>query len=325
MRQPWKGSQLDAISHAYLIDTSLLIFSRGILKSILSWIRVHFPRFMKTRVVECGCPIGATECVALGDDLRFEDIAEPLNRALESIAIAERSWLMVIRDFSDETRTTASILLRNGYAEMPNIALVEIPVRWSTFDEYIDSMRARYRKLLRKRLRLAREAGLSSTIEEDFQSDAVVLAEQRKYVADHAREYGRESVTPEFYRLAQKIFGRNAKIVRITNAAGQMISHSLVIADGPVLHALQFGRSPNTENLGAYFLVTADIVRIGIDLGCRTIDLGLSTHSPKLEFGGTMVPLWMFVKIKGRLGSLIVRLLRSLNSVSRKEERRVFR
>ncbi len=305
---------MDAISHAYLIDTSLLIFSRGILKSILSWIRVHFPRFMKTRVVECGCPIGATECVALGDDLRFEDIAEPLNRALESIAIAERSWLMVIRDFSDETRTTASILLRNGYAEMPNIALVEIPVRWSTFDEYIDSMRARYRKLLRKRLRLAREAGLSSTIEEDFQSDAVVLAEQRKYVADHAREYGRESVTPEFYRLAQKIFGRNAKIVRITNAAGQMISHSLVIADGPVLHALQFGRS-----------LTADIVRIGIDLGCRTIDLGLSTHSPKLEFGGTMVPLWMFVKIKGRLGSLIVRLLRSLNSVSRKEERRVFR
>jgi predicted N-acyltransferase len=320
-----EAGRLVGHASAYLIDTSLLIFARGILKSILSWVRIPFPRFMKTRVVECGCPIGATECVALGDDVRFEDIAEALNRALDSIAIAERSWLMVIRDFSDETRTTASILLRNGYAEMANIALVEIPVRWSTFEEYTDSMRARYRKLLRKRLRVAREAGISSTIEEDFQTDAVVLAEQRKYVADRAREYGRESVTPEFYRLAQKIFGRNAKIVRITNAAGQMISHSLVIADGPVLHALQFGRSPNTEDLGAYFLVTADIVRLGIDLGCRTIDLGLSTHSPKLEFGGTMVPLWMFVKIKGRLGSLIVRLLRSFNAVPRKEERRVFR
>lgn len=179
---------------------------------------------MKTRVVECGCPIGATECVALGDNLRFEDVAEELNRALESIAIAERSWLMVIRDFSDEARTTASILLRNGYAEMPNIALVEIPVQWGTFEQYADSMRARYRKLLRKRLRLAREAGLSSTIEEDFQSDAVVLAEQRKYVADHAMEYARESVTPDFYRLAQKIFGRNAKIVRITNAAGRYLT-----------------------------------------------------------------------------------------------------
>src|ERR1700730_13556171 len=59
-----EAGRLVGHASAYLIDTSLLIFSQGFLKTVLSWIRVPFPRFMKTRVVECGCPIGATECVA---------------------------------------------------------------------------------------------------------------------------------------------------------------------------------------------------------------------------------------------------------------------
>jgi predicted N-acyltransferase len=319
------GGRLVAHASAYLIDTSLLIFSTGILKTIVSWIRFLYPRFMKTRVVECGCPLGASECLSLLKGVQFADIADELNRALETIAVAQRSWLIVVRDFTQKERASGASFSRLGFAEMPNIALIELPLKWKTFDEYAGSMRATYRKLLRKRLRLAQEAGLSSDIVEDFGGSAEFLAAQRQYVAKHAKEYSREVVTPNFYRTAPSIFGSRAKLVRVANEAGQVVSHSLVIVDGPVLRALQFGREPQTEKLGAYFLVTADIIKLGIELGCKVIDMGLTTHSPKLEFGGNMVPLWMFVKIRGTMGPLIIRLLRLLNPVSPVESRRVFR
>jgi hypothetical protein len=105
----------------------------------------------------------------------------------------------------------------------------------------------------------------------------------------------------------------------------QLIAHALVAIDGPILRWLYFGKERMGSRDGAYFLAIARIIELAIEKGVDTIEMGITTYSPKTDFGARMIPLWIFFRIRGPLRSRLIRaLLPFVNPVPEPRDRGVF-
>jgi hypothetical protein len=70
--------RLAAHSAVYIMETDLLIFSQSLVKSLLDKVRRVAGNFLRTRVLECGCPVSAGNPLCRRDGITYADILGPL-------------------------------------------------------------------------------------------------------------------------------------------------------------------------------------------------------------------------------------------------------
>lgn len=309
---------------AYMIETSLLMFSRGFLKALVERIRTVVPKFLKARILECGSPVALGNPLSLREGIDFADLAGPLCRALDDVAAKAKIRLIVLRDFLEDEITIFSNLERQGFNRIPNLPNTELAIRWATFEEYLADMRSHHRYTLRKRLRIAKASNLTSRFQIEFSGMAEQFVRQMTTVNDHAKEYSRQLLGPDFYRGVSAALGRHCRILEILQDQ-RLVAHALVIFDGKILRWLFFGREQGGVRDGVYFLAVARIVNLAIDEGMELVDMGLTSYRSKTEFGARVVPLWMYVRIRGVPGRLLPGILRYLNPVAEIQRRDIFK
>ncbi len=309
---------------SYMIETSLLMLSRGFVKTLVERIRTIAPKFLKSRILECGSPVGLGNPFGLREGIDFADLVGPLCRALDDVSTKAGIRFIVLRDFLDEEMAVFSILEQQGFTRIPNLPTTELQIRWATFDEYLAAMRSNHRYTLRKRLRLAAESNLTSRFQIEFSGKAEQLMLQMSNVNDHAKEYNRQLLVPDFYRGVSAALGRHCQVLEILQEQ-RLVAHALVIFDGKILRWLFFGREQGGVRDGAYFLAVARIVGLAIEEGMELVDMGLTSYRSKTEFGARMVPLWMYLRIRGVPGRLLPNILRLLNPVGEIQRRDIFK
>ena len=153
--------RIAAHTTAYIIETDLLIFSQGVLKRLLENIRRVLPKFLRTSIRECGCPVSAGNPMCRREGIEYTDVLALLCNALEQIAAKERIGFLLLRDFVDADVAELSELARHGFSRIPNLPTTELAVKWRSFEEYVLAMRSRHRQKIRRGLRLAQRAGLA--------------------------------------------------------------------------------------------------------------------------------------------------------------------
>jgi len=283
----------------YTITTDLAIFAPPALKYILSGIRRVFPNFMKVRMLECGTPITLNHpFVADGGDPDPETI-RAINATLLGAAKRERAFLIVLRDFGVQDGALQSALDRLGYHFVDSLPNTYMEIRWSTPDQYLDAMKSYYRSKLLKHLRINQKQGVRHELREDFSALAEQLCRQWRMVHDHASEYQREVLTPEFYRgLSQKL-GARSKVL-LFYRQDELIGHALLLMDGEMLRWMYFGRN-EARNDSLYIYVGHKIVETAILLGAKRLELGVTTYPVKKDLGAQMSPLQLALQSPSRL------------------------
>ncbi|MBV8511646.1 MAG: GNAT family N-acetyltransferase, partial [Xanthobacteraceae bacterium] len=320
-----KDGRIAAHTTAYIIETDLLIFSQGVLKLLLDKIRRVLPKFLRPSILECGCPVSAGNPICLREGIAYADVLAPLCDALEQIAAKEGIRFLLLRDFVDEELAELSELAGHGFSRIPNLPSTELAIKWRSFEEYVLAMRSRHRQKIRRGLRFAQRAGLSARWTNEFAGMVDELARQWSNVNAQAKEYSRDRLTPEFFRNLNSAFGSRCRLLQILHDE-RMVAHALVVSDGPLLRWILFGRENGEARDGAYFLVIARIIAFAIEQGSERIEMGLTTYSPKTDFGARMVPLWMFARVRGVLPRMLVPMLfRLLNPVPDIRDRACFR
>jgi predicted N-acyltransferase len=298
---------------AYMIQTSLVIFSKGPLRALVNSIRSVFSNFLMTRVLECGCPLGASNSVSLRKGVQFVDIVTLLNGTLEEIAAANGIRLIVVRDFLEEDIPPFSMLERFGYTRVGNLPTALLDVHWDSFAGYLAAMNSRHRYAVRKRLRHCHDDNITVDVLDDFAHLSQQLARQLREVDAHAGEYSRVVLTCAFYKGVAAASGDRFRLLAISQE-NRLIAHALLVRDGPQLRWLLFGREKGGVRDGAYFAAIARIVDIAVTEGLQLVDMGLTTYRVKMDFGARMVPLWMYVHIRSRLfGKVALQVLRLMN------------
>jgi predicted N-acyltransferase len=225
--------------------------------------------------------------------------------ATADIAWDEGSPLVVIRDFLPEEVDEVALLQEREFNRVANMPLARITVRWKTHAEYLAAMKPRYRKDVVRRLRRAREPGLSVRRIDQFGESAAVWLRQTRVVQDAGVRFKREVLTEDYYREMDQRLGRDSFLL-VAEKEGQALAHGMVITDHENTVATFFGREagkPGRE----WFLLVDEVIRTGIERGSRHIHLGLGSYEAKALVGAERRPLTIFCRSRYRLVNWLMR------------------
>lgn len=318
-----ENGQIVAHLAAYMIETSLLVFSKGVLNSLVEAIRKVWPKFLLPRILECGSPAGIGNPLCVREGVGSGEIIEPLCLSLEAVAEKAKIRIIVLRDFLESEAQALSDVEKRGFGRVPNLPTMEIAVRWKTFDEYLSAMRHSPRKKLRRHLRDAAASELTTRLRSQFADSADQLARHVINMNEHAKEFTREVLSPKFYRNLSAS-PANCRIVEVLKGEN-LVAHMLVVTDATTLRPLRFGREQAGAQDSAYFLAITRVVQLAIEERMDLIDCGITTSSVKTDFGAKMIPIWMFVRIRAPFGMTLLNVLRAMNPVPEITEKNIFK
>ena len=172
--------------------------------------------------------------------------------------------------------------------------------RWSTWDEYIGSMRANYRRRIAKAL----EKGKAIRYEllennQDFTDEDYQLYEQ---VFDHS-EYSLEKLTADFFRntiaktVLLKIDGKTEAFLQlIEDRKNDMLIFEFCGYNYEIAHQYDI-----------YYNMLAEIVRYAIENGFRYVQFGQTAYDAKLKFGAKMFYNYYLLSHSNKLINWLIR------------------
>lgn len=309
---------------AYIIPTSLVMFSVEPIRWMTERIQRLIPWFLRPRILECGCPLGPGNGIGIRPGTAIADLAPVICEALERLAAGERVRLIILRDFLEAELETGAAFELAGYVRGESLPTMSLEIKWASYADYLASMTSRHRQKVRRGLALAKKSGLHAQWRGQIGDQSGRLARQRENVRQFATEYSREQLAPSFFAQIDQALGPRVRVLDVLRGES-IVGHALVVEDGNILRWLSFGRETGGVRDGAYFLVLASIVELAISEGKSMLDMGMTTPGPKTDFGATMHPQWMLLRFRGPFGKLLPLVLNYLNPTRRTATRRVFR
>ncbi|MDA0823881.1 MAG: GNAT family N-acetyltransferase [Proteobacteria bacterium] len=246
-----------------------------------------------------------------------------ISAAIEALASAENSPLIVIRDFLTSERQQFDGLLAAGYNLVSNMPLARIRIRWRSYDEYLTSMRARYRKDVKRRLISADRRGQKVSTIASFGCDAALWVRQVRTVFEHTKGFKRELISSDYYEYMDRNLGDKSVLV-VAERDGRFVAHGMVLHDDTSTIATYFGRDPGGANQ-EWFQLVNEVIRIGIDKKSKFINLGLGSYDAKTNVGADIEPLYVYSKSTFAVVNWLMRVFRGTMEYPINDKKRVFR
>jgi predicted N-acyltransferase len=318
-----EDDEIAAHACVYTITTDFAQLLPAQLQRLARSIRRLWPRFLRVKITECGSPLVAEHSVSVRRGEDRERLIMELGEAVSEIARAQRSRLVVIRDFLDSDRNEWDALLRQGYNLASSIPLARIRVRWDSYESYLSCMRSRYRKDVRRRLKRAREDGQQIKILSSFGEQAELWVEQARVIYENKIGFKREMLTPEYYRNMDDRLGDRSMLL-VAQKDGRMLAHGMVLADDSNTIATYFGRDSGPASKEWFHLIN-EAIRFGIDRKSRYINLGRGSYDAKSIVGADVEPLYAYSKSTIAPVNWLMRLIPRTMDQPVEKPRRIFR
>ncbi|MGE3775020.1 MAG: GNAT family N-acetyltransferase [Gammaproteobacteria bacterium] len=253
-----------------------------------------WPGFLQVKITECASPLVPGHSISIRPGAPRAALIRRLGHVVAELARREGSRLVVFRDFLDTERADADALFDAGYNRASNMPLARIRVRWRTYDEYLDAMRSRYRKDLKRRLERVERGGQRALRLAHFAERAALWAEQVATMYDRSKSFKRERIGARYYEEIERIPAAN-RMVLAAERDGHPVAHGLVLFDAEHTVATYFGRDAGPPG-NEWFHLLNEVIRLGIERGSRYICLGLGSYDAKSLVGADFEPLHCYAR-----------------------------
>jgi len=281
-------------AHAYSYEMDMAAGVDSRLERAVGVVRKVFRRALFVRVFEIGTPTPVVN--------PFLARGEPSEATIDAIverAIAQAqergAGLMIVQNFETAAlrEGIGRSLRAHGFAPLPIAPTVVLQLPYTSFDEYLSAMRSQYRRRVRKVFE--QSSHLELVVLHDFAEHADELARLWRLVWSRAKELKREVFPPSFFEAASEL--DYVTVLALRRDDGSIASFALLLEDRPWLHFLYTGFERDAgEQEGAYFRLIYEIAKYAIENGFPSVNLGMTTIEPKLDAGGTVVPLSAWVR-----------------------------
>jgi hypothetical protein len=323
LEHPTTGAR--AVAVAYAITTDIAIFAPRSLHRLLQGIRGVFPRFLLWQMLECGTPITLTSppWQVLPEEQAPAAI-DTLVRYLRVMARRDRHLLIILRDFESNAEAWRAPLARHGYHWIPSLPNTYLPISWPSPEAYQAAMRSYYRSKLQKYLKRNRAQGVTHYLERGFAPLAETLCRQWVEVHEHAKEFQREILTPDFYRALAEIPEIDAQVL-LFHRDEKLVGHALLLRDGDMLRWLYVGREASVND-GLYLYIAYAVVETAILQGAKKLEMGLTTYAIKQDLGAAIEPVSMALRARfSWMNPFVGWGYRLLNRIPELHPRKVFK
>lgn len=284
------------LAHAcvYTITTDLTQALPRFWQTVANAIKRLWPRFLQVKITECASPLVPGHSLSVRPGVSRTAVLRRLGGLLAELARDENSRLVVFRDFLDSERGDADALLEVGYEPASNMPLARIRVRWKTYDEYLDAMRSRYRKDLKRRLRRVARDGQRTLRLAYFADRSQLWASQVQTMYERSKGFKRERIGARYYEQIERI-PTASRTLLVAERDGRATAHGLVLFDAEHTIATYFGREAGRPG-NEWFYLLNEVIRLGIQRGSRYICLGLGSYDAKSLVGAEFEPLYCYVR-----------------------------
>jgi Acetyltransferase (GNAT) domain len=307
-----RSGAIQAIQPFFFVNQNLVEGIPGPLRSFVEVTRKAFPRFLTMRTLMVGCAAGEGH---LGTHSSADDtlVGKILADLLLPIAKANKTSLIVLKDFPSVYREALRGLTSSGFARMPSMPLTRLSLNYETFDDFFATLSKATRKDLRRKFRKAEPA---PKIEREVINDiAPCIGEAYPlYLAVHNRSPMKfETLTKDYFcRISQDMPDR-ARFF-IWRQTGKMIAFSLALVCGDAIYDECLGMDYSVAlNLSLYFYTLRDVLAWAIGQRLKYYYSTPLNYEPKLHLRCELVPLDLYVRhTSGVINPIFARLLKFL-------------
>lgn len=292
----YDGDTMVAHASVCTISTALDLCAQGFVRHATDTIRRRLPSFLVFRWLESGSPValGNTICF-LGDAPRHETLSL-ICAEMERLAREQRLAMVLLRDFYDNDTTFYDALTTSGYSRVPSLPDTRMSIQWNTFDEYLNSMRSKYRWKATKRIDALRHDHVTIEVLAEFGDHADVFAGLWRNVYDNAKEYRRERLTADFFRNISAQLKEKSNAIYISKD-GIPLAFSLLISNGDTLISAFTGLNYQyNQKYALYFNLLYKTIELAIVRKMIRVDFGITTLVPKKEVGASVAPIHVYMK-----------------------------
>jgi len=256
---------------------------------------------LKERILVCGNLLSwGSHGVAFAADEDavqvWPGVAEALYRIRRADKLLGETSLVWVKDLSPEAHATAAPLARFQYRAFetePNMVL-PLKAEWTSFEDYLLSLKSAYRSSIKKVRKDFDEAGFIME-----RLDAVGVANARDtihglYHQVHDNQKFRLATLHENYipQLA-KIFGNAFRTHLARDGAGRAVGFitTLKDRDGAIGYYIGFDKAAATAGAPIYLRLLQQTIEDAIALEARWLSLGRTALHPKAQLGAKPVPV----------------------------------
>lgn len=318
-----REERVAALCPGFWYDLDLATTRIPTASALVGGLRKVRPRLLVARTYELGSPTPLANPVIVPDPSLRPAALRAIGETVIEDGTRDGADFIFVQNFADRWCPAAEVLGELGFSCVPMLPTVVVQLGYDSFDDYLGSMRAQYRRRAHQTLR--RSEGLRVEHLDTFEALGGELARLWRMIFDRASELRREVLTPRYFRAMSALEGSSALVLRRED--GSIAAFALLFSDHPWLSFLQCGFDERTARQhGAYFRLLYEIVRVGIEGGFRQVDLGMTALGPKLDVGGVPVPLFALLRHRNPLvHRLIVTLANGRLGPTPAEPRRVFK
>ncbi|HET9720945.1 MAG TPA: GNAT family N-acetyltransferase [Solirubrobacteraceae bacterium] len=301
-----EGSRVPvAACPGYLYDLDVPTTRAPQLVPAINQIRRLWPNFLYARTYELGSPTPLTNPFLVADQrLRSAAMLKLIDAGVRAAADEEAEF-MLVQNFVSLGGAAGEELNRRNFAPVPIPHTAVVPVPYSSFEEYLGSMRAQYRR--RAQQTLKRSKALQIEHLRDFADEADELARLWYAIYQRAREVRREILPQAFFQGVSSL--PEASVLLARRPDGSIAAFALLLDDDHTISFVQCGFEEEARDEGAYFRLLYEIVRLGIESGFEQVDLGITTLKPKLDVGAVPLPQWAWLKHRNPLLQRAIRVM----------------
>ncbi len=296
-----------AVLAAFEVNLDLLM-PRGI-QALCRHIRRLHSSFLRIRVLFCGVPISiGKHTVSLSKAADPQSVYNAIGTQMEQIASNHKINFLCFKEFSKDAGAIS--LLNMGYLGCNSIPSMRLPITWSSYGEYIHSLRYSCRRQIRSSLR---RLGISDSknpliyekaaahhfprlvVRSTAPAIAVRMNTLYQSVMEHV-ETRLELLNPEFFQLLGQHMRDEVVYLCLEDDTG-MQGIAMLARNGPRLHFLLVGFDYDCrDQYHTYFNLLNGIIAYGIQKRFDDIDLGQTTYQAKQRFGAVAEPMTFYLK-----------------------------
>ena len=286
-----------AAATAYDLPTDPVAGAPAAVRGLVARIRQRAPGFLSGSMRVCGSPISnSASGIYLAEDLSDDDRCTATDQLVEAVlADGGVDQSLYFRDFTrPQVEGHARRLAAHGFFEVAPPPGMRLQSPGSNMDEYLTALKKRYRQRVRKDLKTS-DKFLDFELLDDFTDLAPKACALYENVLAKA-DYVLETLNVEFFAAISR-FDQAKLLVAREKATGELAGINLLLFGDQVMQNLFIGFDyETTQQYGTYFSLVIHSLRLALEHGCTTIDLGQDSYEFKARLGARPTPLTSYMK-----------------------------
>ena len=309
LRDPAGRPAAAAVLSLFRIDG--LLFVQEPWKKRLQSIRQRFPRFLKFKVLFCGCPVSTGQShlrFAPGSDHRA--ILRLLDRLMIRVAGAEGTPLFVFKEFDEGEVGRTDELTALGYVRADSLPMNYFPTRFRDFDHFLASVRSRYRNQIKRSQAKLQQSGLRVIHARGAEHLDALFTEDvhQLYLAVLERaEVKLERLPAEFFRELARRFPDEIAFTFIYRGERIVAFVCGLFHSDEYLNLFCGLDYRLNEEADLYFNLMYHDLDFALRRHVRSLHVGQTADEFKSRMGCYTRPRYFYVKVRDPLGTALVR------------------